>query len=146
MLDMSPDQSSTSFALLVCPPLPQHQANVGILDSSGKSLVMQWVDAVLAEFKKVVTWPVKSLKIDDLMMEYKAREARDACSLDYALDVTPEGTVQSVTVTSGATAPAGGSCSAPLILGGSGGTVNVPVSVGGTATVAVTGQTWNPLK
>lgn len=120
-------------------PHMMHQANLGILDGSGKSLAMRWVEAVLAEFKKFVTWPVKSLKLDDLYAMYKAREARDACDLSYTLNIADDdGAVQSVTIKSAATPTSeGGSCSAPLMLGGDTGTLSVPVSIGGSASVAL---------
>lgn len=65
----------------------QHQANLAIIDRTNVSLVMRWTGAVVAEYNKVVAWPLESLKLDDLYDLYKAREARDACNLAYTLQV-----------------------------------------------------------
>jgi hypothetical protein len=121
------------------PQLPQHQANLAILDGSGKSLSMRWVDAVVAEFGKYASWPLTSLKLDDLRAAFLARQARDACALSYALQVGANGTVTAVTVTSGAAAD-GTQCSAPLIAGGS--SINTAVAKGGSARVQPAGLSW----
>ena len=125
--------------LLPHPPLfnhphPQHQANLAVLDASGKSLVMRWVDAVVDLYSSLVAWPLRSLGLDDLFAQYKAREARDACALSYTLEVAADGGVGAVSVSSGS----GGSCSAPLMTGA--GTSSIAVS-GGAGRV-VTSLVW----
>lgn len=105
---------------------------------------MRWVDAVAAEFSKYVTWPLASLKLDDLFAAYLAREERDACQLGYAVEVTPGGDVTAVHVTS-APASAGvlggpATCSAPLLLPG--GATVVEVARGGAAVLPITGLRW----
>jgi hypothetical protein len=117
---------------------------------------MAWVEAVLAELHAFVTWPVISLKLDDLYAEFKAREARDACRLSYRLTVGSDGAVAAVTVASG-----GGACVAPLMVskaagvkaGGAGRwdrgqktaltqTLRVPLAVGQAQRVLLRGLWW----
>ncbi|KIZ02837.1 hypothetical protein MNEG_5126 [Monoraphidium neglectum] len=93
-----------------------HQANLnveGTNKATGYSLAMRWIERVLTRVTAWVTWPVRSLKLDDLMALYRRREARDNCKLSYRLEVaTASGAVQAVTVRSG-----GGACQAPLTVG-----------------------------
>jgi hypothetical protein len=128
-------------------PFMFHQANLAILDGSGRSLIMRWVDAVVGAFKSYVTWPIASLKLDDLQALYLARGARDACKLTYTLDVAPSGAIGSVAVSS--TGGAGG-CSAPLLYGpadaaAAPASLQVPLPAGGSAVAQLPGQTWAPL-
>ena len=124
-------------------PCVQHQANLALFDGTGKSLLMRWVEAVADEYSKYVGWPLKSVKLDDLYTLYKAREARDACKLDYTLNVT-NGNVTSVSVAAGSKA----ACTAPLLLppataGGAAQAVSVSVPAGGTgSTTRVAGVKW----
>jgi hypothetical protein len=109
---------------------------------------MRWVDAVVGAFKSYVTWPLTSLKLDDLQALFLARGVRDACQLSYTLDVSPTGAVNSVAVSSGAAGS--GSCSAPLLLGKADATavpstLQVPLARGGSGTAALSGQVWAPL-
>ncbi|KAI8474659.1 MAG: hypothetical protein J3K34DRAFT_465487 [Monoraphidium minutum] len=124
-------------------PYMMHQANLARFD--GISLLQRWTQQVAAEFNRFATWPVTSLKLDDLKAAFEDRQARDACALSYALDVSPTGAVDGVVVTSAA--PPGGTCAAPLLLPGgpSAGSPRVQVvSVprGGSAREAVAGLTW----
>lgn len=128
----------------------QHQANLGILDGSGKSLIMRWVEAVTSELQRYANWPIRSLKLDDLMASYQEREFRDACLLSYSMEVAADsGAVQAVTVSSAAAN--GTSCLAPLMLGGSNGsgggasvpqTIKIPLASSGSARVAMSGLVW----
>ncbi|KIZ05898.1 hypothetical protein MNEG_2062 [Monoraphidium neglectum] len=120
-------------------PYMMHQANLAILDGSGKSLSMRWVDAVVAEFGKYASWPLTSLKLDDLRAAFLARQARDACALSYAIEVGANRTVTAVTVKSGAAAD-GTQCSAPLIMGGS--STSTSVAKGGSVRVQPAGLSW----
>jgi hypothetical protein len=126
---------------------PQHQANLAILDGSGRSLIMRWVDTVVGAFKSYVTWPLTSLKLDDLQALYLARGARDACKLSYTLNVATNGSIASVAVSSSAGGT--GSCSAPLLLGKADAvavpfTLQVQLARGKNATAALNGQFWAP--
>lgn len=75
---------------------------------------MQWVTAILNRLMQFVDWPVRSLKLDDLLDQYLAREARDGCGFVYTLTVDPKARVVQtlgVASTSGT-----GQCYAPLLL------------------------------
>jgi hypothetical protein len=90
-----------------------HQANMAMLDAGG-SLLMQWVTAILNRLVQFVDWPVRSLKLDDLLDQYMAREARDGCGFVYTLTVDPKAkVVQSLGVTS---TSGTGQCYAPLLM------------------------------
>jgi hypothetical protein len=122
------------------------------------SLVMRWVEAVLRKLTACVTWPVQSLKLDDLQQQFKLREQRDNCKLAYRLAVsTATNKVTGVAVTSQPGATSG--CSAPLTVGAgaavSGGAVDatdaaapvyrVALGAGGTATLGAN-LDWKPTR
>jgi hypothetical protein len=91
--------------------------------------------------RRYVSWQVTSLKMDDLRAAFEARQARDACRLSYALEVSAGGAVAAVTVASAA--PAGGAgCAAPLMAGAAAAT-SYPVPAGGSARFEVAGLTWS---
>jgi len=64
------------------------------------SLLQIWVETVVAEVTRVVTWPIISLKQDDAARTFKNRMARDKCGyvLTYTLNPTSQ-TITGVTVT-----------------------------------------------
>lgn len=98
-----------------------HQANMRVEGSGGAgSLLMLWAEAALDQFSSVVSWPVKSLKLDDLTQHFVRREARDACGLRYKLTINRvTGGVTGVTVTSKPSEGGGGGkryCLAPLMV------------------------------
>ncbi|KAI8465295.1 MAG: hypothetical protein J3K34DRAFT_461466 [Monoraphidium minutum] len=143
-------------------PHMMHQANLRVEGGSttdftvGSSLLMRWVERVLSRLTGWVTWPVRSLKLDDLMAAYSARAARDACALSYRLEVATTGPnagrVVAVSVASG-----GGGCGAPFIAGGAAAAAGaardgleaaaplftVPLAAGGAARVETAGIPWN---
>jgi hypothetical protein len=128
------------------------QANV---IGGANSMLATWVTAVVNKLLTWVTWPIETLKMDDLYAAFKDREARDNCQLTYTLDVDASSRVSAITVKSG-----GGACSAPLLLpfgagvSGSGlvsnavpaavntATYKVPVAAGGSVTLATSGITY----
>lgn len=132
-------------------PYMMHQANMRI-EADGYSLVSRWLTAVLSEFHSLVSWPVRSLKLDDLYATYKEREVRDACGLSWRIEITPDKNVKTLTVTA-----AGGGCVAPVTLptgaGASAGTLEavgadaptlrVPLAAGASQQIDVTGLTWS---
>lgn len=80
-------------------PFMFHQANLRYTDvtntvvngASGKySLLQMWVETVINEMTRLVTWPVVTLKHDDISASFAARMARDQCvpSMAYTLDTT----------------------------------------------------------
>ncbi|KAI8809971.1 hypothetical protein BJ742DRAFT_889299 [Cladochytrium replicatum] len=80
-------------------PYMFHQANlrtslrsVTIGTVSGTfSLVQQWTEHVVQKLNATVSWPVRSLKLDDLMDAFLARERRDACGLSSTLVLSNDG-------------------------------------------------------
>jgi hypothetical protein len=100
---------------------------------------MRWVDAVVAEFRKYAQWPLTSLKLDDLRAAFLSRQAREACTLSYAIEVGTNGTVTALTVTSSAAAD-GTQCSAPLMTGAS--STSTSVAKGSSARVQPKGLSW----
>lgn len=137
-------------------PTPPHpQANLARLDGS-KSLLMSWVEAVLGKLATYVNWPVRSLKMDDLLLQYIAREQRDAAGLVYTLTVdTDAGALVNVNITS-----TSGAAAAPIMVGtnaaiagaqvaqgpAAGDAVSTKVlsltGPGSTVSLSVTGVTW----
>ncbi|KAF2196788.1 hypothetical protein GQ43DRAFT_497778, partial [Delitschia confertaspora ATCC 74209] len=78
-------------------PFMFHQANlrytdVPVISINGGakqrySLLMAWVETIVKEMTRLTTWPLITLKHDDLAQAWIAREARDACraSLTWTL-------------------------------------------------------------
>ena len=97
---------------------------------------MRWIDAVANLYSSLVAWPLRSLSLDDLFAQYKAREAREACALSYTLQVAANGSVGAVSVASGS----GGSCSAPLMTGAGASSIAVSGGSGRLVTSLVWGQ------
>ncbi|KAH8593992.1 hypothetical protein B0O99DRAFT_184431 [Bisporella sp. PMI_857] len=104
-----------------------HQANLRQTDVdntvvngvSGKySLLQMWVETVALEVARIVTWPIISLKHDDIATAFSNRMTRDSCNyvLSYIQDAATR-TIKGVIVTT----RDGNSCSVP-----------VPVTVPGT--------------
>eukprot|EP00903_Cladosiphon_okamuranus_P014195 g13189.t1 len=71
-----------------------HQANIipagDVGGDSGMSLLDYWYERVMQEFSKWVTFPVKSIKFDDLCTDFQLHEALDASTpyATMALDAT----------------------------------------------------------
>ena len=97
---------------------------------------MRWVDAVANLYSSLVAWPLRSLSLDGLFAQYKAREAREACALSYTLEVAADGGVGAVSVASGS----GGSCSAPLMTGAGASSIAVSSGSGRLVTNLVWGK------
>jgi hypothetical protein len=105
-----------------------HQANLRNTDvdkvtingvSSKLSLIQMWVETVVQEYVRLVTWPIITLKHDDLATAFSNRMALDGCSpkLTHVLDPLKK-TITGVKVTT-----TGNTCG-----------VLVPVTVPGTVT------------
>ncbi|KAG9231588.1 hypothetical protein BJ875DRAFT_112514 [Amylocarpus encephaloides] len=80
-------------------PFMFHQANLRVDDVADTivngvkgqySLLMAWVDTVVAEYLRLVKWPLISQKHDDLGLTFAARQVRDQCkpSLSWNVDFT----------------------------------------------------------
>jgi hypothetical protein len=109
------------------------------------SLLQRWVNAVTARLMQLVSWPVESLKMDDLYNLYLQRQSRDACNLEYQIQVNLNARrVTQVTATRRAGAEA---CLAPLLIP-SAATVTTsagagPVAVAGARTLQFNMATLN---
>jgi hypothetical protein len=84
--------------------------------TGSKSLLMVWVERVVAAAKAYTSWPIETLKQDDLLNWFLERENRDRCGLTYTLTVTDTTKIiTGYTITStGATT--GTTCKAPLLV------------------------------
>ncbi|KAF2157784.1 hypothetical protein K461DRAFT_326030 [Myriangium duriaei CBS 260.36] len=117
-------------------PFMFHQANLRNIDvpsstvgdQSGQlSLLQIWVETVLQELMRLTTWPVITLKHDDLAVEFTNRMARDACGYALNWNYNAAGNaVTSVTLTAN-----GNTCSVPIPV-----TVPGPVTVSGATATA----------
>jgi hypothetical protein len=125
-------------------PYMFHQANFALLDgAAGRSLIMRWVEAVVDEFERLLSWPVASLPLDALYDLYRARQARDACQLGYTADVAADGSVAGVVVTRGEGVGVDGACPAALILPtGEAMAVSVPAAQSSARAVLPPGIAW----
>jgi hypothetical protein len=98
-----------------------HQANLMVQPWPGstqqKSLLTAWVDRVVGQLLRYVTWPVQTLAMDTLIDAFLQREQRDKCQLTYTLtvdDITQQ--VTRVDISSRPKRPLLGPCFAPLLL------------------------------
>lgn len=115
-------------------PFMFHQANLRHADvptttingKSGQySLLMTWVETIVAEITRLTTWAIVTQKHDDLAVEFRNRMARDACNYNLNYGYSADGTsITSVIVTAGN----GNTCSAPI-----------PVTLPGDATISGSG-------
>jgi hypothetical protein len=123
---------------------------------------MRWVEAVINKIGTYVTWPIRSLRLDDLGLLYRNRESRYNCQLSYRLTVPRDGSgvVTGVTVTR--TTATGDPCDAPLTVspaatvagttrtqvGNDAPTLKVTLTNPGALSVQlpVTGVAWAPIK
>lgn len=113
-----------------------HQANLRYIDAdtftvgsqTGKmSLLMVWVETIIQEMTRLTTWPIITLKHDDLAVLFLNRMALDKCSPTLSWTYGNNGTsIVGATVGSAN----GNSCSVP-----------VPVTFPGTASTTSSGTT-----
>lgn len=112
-----------------------HQANLRtgdvptwtVGDQTGElSLLQIWVEVVSQEMMRLTTWPLVSIKQDDLAIQFTNRQAQDACKPSYSYTLSSDGSsITSVSVTAQDT-----SCSVPI-----------PVTFPGSATASCSGCT-----
>jgi hypothetical protein len=81
-------------------PYMFHQANMRVNDVptttvAGKkgqySLLMTWVETVATELVRLTTWPVKTLKHDDIAQAFLNRQTRDQCRPSLTWTTTADG-------------------------------------------------------
>lgn len=111
-------------------PFMFHQANLRQTDvpsstvgsQSGQlSLLQIWVETVVQEMTRLTTWPILSLKHDDIAAQFTNRMALDQCSPNLSYTYSADGTqITGVTVTAN-----GNTCNVP-----------VPITFPGTATTS----------
>jgi hypothetical protein len=104
--------------------------------TGSKSLLMVWVEKVVAATKALTSWPIETQKQDDLLTSFLERETRDRCGLTYTLtvsDTMTNGTTRAITsytiTSSGASTSS--TCKAPLL-------IPTAATVAGSATGPVT--------
>lgn len=116
-------------------PYMFHQANLRQTDvasstvgsQSGKlSLLQIWVETITQEMSRLTTWPIVSLKHDDVATQFTNRMARDGCSPNLSYQYSADGkTITGATVTT-----TNNKCSVPI-----------PITFPGSATTSATGTT-----
>ncbi|KAH0537520.1 hypothetical protein FGG08_005695 [Glutinoglossum americanum] len=95
-------------------PYMFHQANMRQTDvpnttingvSAKYSLLQMWVETVVQEMVRLVKWPIKSLKQDDIAAAFAQRMARDGClpNVQYQIDTTAKTITGLVVSTTGNT-------------------------------------------
>ncbi|OCK84856.1 hypothetical protein K432DRAFT_319527 [Lepidopterella palustris CBS 459.81] len=90
-------------------PFMFHQANLRQTDvastvvngsSQQLSLLQIWVETVIGEMIRLVSWPIITLKHDDLAAQFINRQTRDGCSPNLKYNYSADGkSIVSVTVT-----------------------------------------------
>ncbi|KAF1914211.1 hypothetical protein BDU57DRAFT_286325 [Ampelomyces quisqualis] len=116
-----------------------HQANMRVNDvpmttvngiSDRYSLLMTWIETITAEMVRLTTWPLKTLKHDDLAQAFVNRQIRDLCRPSLTWTTSADGAnIESINVyTAG-----GNNCGTPI-------PITVPV-----ATSSTTGATKEQL-
>lgn len=110
-------------------PYMFHQANMRATGVSSykvgsqtvNSLLQIWVETVIQEMTRLTTWPITTLKHDDIAQAFLDRETRDACKPSLVYSYSADGkTISGATVSTAN----GNSCGVP-----------VPVTFPGSATV-----------
>ncbi|KAF2753661.1 hypothetical protein EJ05DRAFT_514619 [Pseudovirgaria hyperparasitica] len=100
VLDIERETNVRHLFALRRDPFMFHQANMRAVDvAGGKSLLMTWIETVVGEFVRIVSWPILTLTHDALAQAFLARRTRDMCepSLVYNLNAAGNA-IESVTV------------------------------------------------
>ncbi|KAF2089035.1 putative extracellular serine-rich protein [Saccharata proteae CBS 121410] len=100
-------------------PFMFHQANLRQTDvastvvngvSGQFSLLQIWVETIVAEYSRLVDWPILTQKHDDTATTFAKRMARDQCKPNLTYEYSADGTqITGVTVTT-----TGNTCSVPI--------------------------------
>lgn len=82
-------------------PYMFHQANMHAVDTgvvrtaareyTNLSLLQIWVEELVDEMTRLVTWPIRTLKHDDLGVAFVARRQRDECQPALRMDYSADG-------------------------------------------------------
>ncbi|KAK6518147.1 hypothetical protein TWF506_005307 [Arthrobotrys conoides] len=109
LLSVEQETTITSLLNLMHDPYMFHQANMrtnitnlvnipGTSLTSKYSLLQMWTETQIAEFQRLVTWPLLTYKHDDIATSYKNRYQRDQCYAQISQGIS-QGKVVSVTIT-----------------------------------------------
>ena len=100
-------------------PFMFHQANLRQHDVETRtvgsqtgqfSLLQIWVETITQELSRLTTWPIVTLKHDDIAQQFKNRQTLDGCSPNLSYNYASDGkSITSVTVTAN-----GNTCSVPV--------------------------------
>ncbi|KAJ9652490.1 hypothetical protein H2201_009218, partial [Coniosporium apollinis] len=100
-------------------PFMFHQANMRQIDmpntevngvAAKLSLLQIWVEVIVQEMVRLVSWPIVSLKHDDIGVVFQQREIRDKCQPNMVYNYSADGkSIISVTVSTN-----GNTCGTPI--------------------------------
>jgi len=131
LLSLEKESTTNQLLGLYHDPYMFHQANLRTASINSTlvngslqklSLVQIWVETIVAEYQRLVTWPLISLKQDDLASSYKARMKRDKCKPKMTSILSSDGnSVVAVVVTTKQN-----TCSRPIPVTVPGTVVNLP--------------------
>lgn len=98
-----------------------HQANMRadstipsytVGSQSVKSLLQIWVETVTQEMSRLTTWPLISLRQDDMATQFRNRQTRDGCSPNMVWNYSADNTkIVGATITAN-----GNTCSVPIFV------------------------------
>ncbi|KAF3929959.1 hypothetical protein AA313_de0205982 [Arthrobotrys entomopaga] len=119
LLEYEQESTSNNLLSLMHDPYMFHQANLctnqttqvtipGTSMTGTFSLLQSWVETQVAEFQRLVTWPLITLKHDDVATSFKNRYLRDQCDTRVQQGIV-NGNIVGVTVTT-----TDNKCSAPV--------------------------------
>ncbi|EMD87112.1 hypothetical protein COCC4DRAFT_51263 [Bipolaris maydis ATCC 48331] len=108
LLDNARDTAIRNLFGLHWDPYMFHQANMRVADVptttiNGKtgqfSLLMSWLEVVTSEMTRLTTWPMKTLKHDDMAQQFLNRQTRDLCRPSMTWKTSANGaSIESVSV------------------------------------------------
>ncbi|KAK6501422.1 hypothetical protein TWF481_009261 [Arthrobotrys musiformis] len=108
LLAIEKETTINSLLNLMHDPYMFHQANMrtnitnsvtipGTSNTKKFSLLQMWTETQIAEFQRLVTWPILTYKHDDIATAFKNRYQRDLCYAQVSQGIS-QGKVVSVTV------------------------------------------------
>ncbi|KAK6532555.1 hypothetical protein TWF281_006740 [Arthrobotrys megalospora] len=108
LLNVEKDTTSNSLLNLMHDPYMFHQANMrtnitnqvtipGTSSTKNWSLLQMWTETQIAEFQRLVNWPLITLKHDDIATAFKNRYQRDLCNVQVIQNIG-DGNILGVTV------------------------------------------------
>ncbi|KAK6358154.1 hypothetical protein TWF730_007508 [Orbilia blumenaviensis] len=109
LLSVERETTINSLLNLMHDPYMFHQANMrtnvtnsvtipGTSLTSKFSLLQMWTETQIAEFQRLVNWPLITYKHDDIATAFKNRYVRDLCNIQVSQGIS-DGQVVSITIT-----------------------------------------------